>query len=149
MGISFRVEQASENWNAPAYTAYGIAMNPLAVDCSESGLFWQAGLVQFGAYYNHWFVGTGCCSQNDSESSRTFLELTDKVFFDAPNHYAVEVVASNIKFWVNGALVFDYTDNTVPYTNGATPITYGGIQFDWDWESRGWVDNVIVTDMSD
>jgi len=38
-------------------------------------------------------------------------------------------------------------DDTVPYENGAVPLTYGGLQFDWDWESVGWVDNVVVTDM--
>jgi hypothetical protein len=103
--------------------------------------------VQFGSSFDHWFTGSGCCNQNPRESNRSLLDFVDPVFLDAPNHYAVEVVGNTIKFWVNGNLVIDYVDDTVPYENGAVPLTYGGLQFDWDWEGVGWVDNVVVTDM--
>jgi hypothetical protein len=44
-------------------------------------------------------------------------------------------------------MIFDYTDNTVPYETGASPITFGGVGVYWIWETAGWVDNLVVTDM--
>ena len=51
-----------------------------------------------------------------------------------------------VKLWVNGQLVYDVADPAAA-DGGLRPPQFGGIQFMWLWESLGWIDNVVVTDM--
>jgi hypothetical protein len=44
-------------------------------------------------------------------------------------------------------VVVDYKDDTVGYAAGGSPIAYGGFAAEWTWETTGWIDNVIVTDL--
>jgi hypothetical protein len=107
----------------------------------------EGGAVSLSSLHNFYLAGTGCCDVAPGSSTRELVTTASPALVDGPNHYTIEVVENNIKFWTNGALVFDYTDDTVPYAPGAYPITYGGFEFVWVWELLGWVDNVVVTDM--
>jgi len=60
--------------------------------------------------------------------------------------FAYNPATSETKLWVNGQLVYDVVDPAAA-DGGLRPPQFGGIQFMWLWESLGWIDNVVVTDM--
>jgi len=135
----FRVQQRTESWNDPM-TTYAIGVQTKTCDQDVQGS------VSFASFHGYYCpgVGWGCSTAGEG---RQLVTTNTPAIVDGPNHYAVEVVGNVTKFWVNGTLVFDYTDNVVPYPAGASPITFGGIDLEWIWELLGWADNVVVTDM--
>ncbi len=147
-GIWFRTQEAQESWNAPKTTSYAVTFNPQPANCVVGGSTWVAGHVALATLHDYFLTGTGCCNADPGFVGRTLIDTTTPApFSDGFNHYAIEAVGSSVKFWINDTLVFDYMDNAVPYTGGATPILFGGIAVTWGWEQIGAVDNVVVTDM--
>jgi hypothetical protein len=135
----FRVEQMSESWNQPE-SGYVISVQTKTCDQDVQGT------VSFGSLHGYYCpgIGWGC---NTSGEGRSLVGLVTPAIVDGQNHYTVEVAGNRTKLWVNGTMVFDYTDDTVPYPPGTLPITHGGIALGWVWELLGWADNLVVTDM--
>ncbi|HEY5956157.1 MAG TPA: hypothetical protein VIV60_06380, partial [Polyangiaceae bacterium] len=141
--MALRVEQGTEDWNAPASTSYSLGVIPSYDGCMGR----QPGGVTLTGVHGVYMAGTGCCDIA-AGSFRSLVSTSSPAFVEGANHYAVELKGNNIKFWVNEQSVFDYTDDTVPYLDGANPITFGGFTVGVTWELLGWIDNVVVTDMN-
>ena len=139
--IGFRVEQTAESWNAPAFTGYGLTIVPSVAGCGP-----VANPVGGGWERNAYFPGTGCCVENPAYESSGLPAVVAPAVVDDVNHYGLEVVGPTVKLWVNGQLVYDVVDPAAA-DGGLRPPQFGGIQFMWLWESLGWIDNVVVTDM--
>jgi hypothetical protein len=138
--IEFRLERAVESWNEPALTAYSLGV--YIHTCADA----NAKLVGMDRLHDFYYPGVGRGPESGHSiglTSATSSELMD----GRPHHYAIEVVGRNIKLWINNAAVpvFDITDDR-PYPAGTAP-TRGGFQITWAWETLGWVDNVVVTDL--
>ncbi len=139
LDMYFRVEQETASWNQPE-TAYAIGVQTKTCDQDVQG---TVSLGTFNGYYCPG-IGWGCSTAGESRGLDT---LVTSAIVDGANHYTIEIVGKRIQLWVNGAHVFDYTDDVVPYPSGTSPVTHGGISFTWVWELLGWADNVVVTDM--
>jgi hypothetical protein len=135
----FRSQQQTESWNDPL-TSYSIGVETKT--CNED----VQGTVSLASFHRYYCpgIGWGCSTAGEG---RALVDTNTQALVDGPNHYTVELVGNELKFWVNGTPIFDYVDDVVPYPVGASPITSGGISFEYVWELMGWADNVVVTDM--
>jgi hypothetical protein len=136
--IEFRLARAAESWNEPALTAYSLGVNiPM---CENRG----AMAVGMDSLHDYYFLGPG--ETNPTGVVRNLDVFNSTRLKDGPNDYAIEVKGNTVKVWINGWAVREFTDDKT-YPSGSSPIAYGGFQITWAWETLGWVDNVIVTDL--
>ena len=79
-----------------------------------------------------------CESAISSSNVRLVSGTNSDIISEGMNHVKIIVVGDNIKIYINGELLIDYTDT-------GTTLTYGGIGIGGIWETGAKFDNVSVT----
>ena len=140
--VMYRVESYSESWNAPQNTDYGFT-----IDQGCTGPVGPTGSWGMSETWQYWIPGVGWSPAANGFGSSVAMGQTSAIS-DVPTRFALEVRGTLAQLWVGDVLVMSYDDSTHVYTNGETPLLYGGIAFSSAWEQMFWIDDVVVADLT-
>jgi len=125
--IRFRVADARESWNEIGRSSYTLGLQANG-DWSLSRSL--NGHTPSAVGYSTWV----------SEGSKILASgeglMTDP---ENGNRYILEVKGDRITIYVDGELLVDVEDPDMDKEYSGVSLGYGGIGFEWLWESMGWI----------
>ena len=131
--IRFRVADAKESWNEIGRSSYTLGLQANG-DWSLSRSL--NGHTPRSVGYSSW-VSEGAKTLASGEGLKT-----DPV---NGNHYVIEVKGNRITIHVDGNLLVETEDPDMHKKYSGINLTYGGVGFEWLWESMGWVRDFSAT----
>ncbi|HEY4059330.1 MAG TPA: hypothetical protein VGM39_22085 [Kofleriaceae bacterium] len=141
-GVMYRIQDYQESWNAPQDTLYSWSIDQAAC----GGPIGPQGSWGTGQTFEYWIPGTGYSSAHMGSSTQLGNGLA--TINDVPVHFVLELRGTRARVWADGVQVYDIDDATVSYPLGDAPLTSGGVAFTSAWEQMFWIDDVVVSDLT-
>jgi hypothetical protein len=127
VSIMFHVADATESWNDPGWSWYGLGL--------QSDGSWS-----LGSTYNFYCPSPSGYSSPRTDGGRTLAEGKGLTFDpENGNKIRIDVIKTRIQIWVDGKQIVDVRDEKMGERLGDQTLDHGGIGISWGFESMGWI----------